>query len=53
MAKPIRIDTGDDPFTSPGRQAERDAFATKQRTIWIGAVLAAVLAVVGAVLLFR
>jgi hypothetical protein len=42
-----------DPFTSHGRQAERDAFVARQRMIWIGIVLAVVLAVVGAVLLFR
>lgn len=42
-----------DPFTSAGRQAERDAFAARGRAIWAGIVLAVVLAVVGAWLIFR
>ncbi len=48
-------DYGDepDPFTSTRRQAERDAFTAKQRMIWVGIVLAVVLAVVGLVLMIR
>jgi hypothetical protein len=54
MAKRIRIDTGgSDPFRSRNRRAEEATFAARQRMILIGAVLAVVLAVVGAVLIFR
>jgi hypothetical protein len=54
ISKHIPVDTNEpDPFTSAGRQAEREAFAARQRMIWIGIVLAVVLAVVGAVVIFR
>jgi hypothetical protein len=52
--KRIRLDSGgSDPFRSRALRAEENAFNARGRMIWIGIVLAIVLAVVGAVLLFR
>lgn len=42
-----------DPFTSPSRKAEQDAFAARGRAIWLGIVVALVLSAVGAWLMFR
>ena len=54
MNGPFRPDPDEpNPLTSTGRQAERDAFDARGRAIWVGIVLAVVLAAFGAWWMFR